>query len=82
MLSTLAEISPIEAKMIPTVTAMTIGFLIAIVAIVGGTVRSILTTRAREQTKREVAAYVAEGSMRPEEAERLLNAGGRGSGKS
>ncbi|MEM9372456.1 MAG: hypothetical protein AAGA55_02330 [Planctomycetota bacterium] len=29
----------------------------------------------REKTRQELAAYVAEGSMTPEDAERLLNAG-------
>lgn len=29
-------------------------------------------TRAREETRRELAAYVAEGSMTPEDAERIL----------
>ena len=52
------------------------GLFIALVGIVGCTVRGIVRTRAREATKREVAAYVAEGSMKPEDAERILNAGG------
>ncbi|HVZ93694.1 MAG TPA: hypothetical protein VG797_04210 [Phycisphaerales bacterium] len=30
-----------------------------------------------EQTKREIAAYVAEGSISPDDAERILNAGGK-----
>lgn len=62
-------------------------FLIPIVAIVGGVLASIVTviskssqataeTKEREATKREIAAYVAEGSMSPEEGERLLRAGG------
>lgn len=32
---------------------------------------------SRERTKREVAAYIAEGSMTPEQGERLLRAGAR-----
>lgn len=32
-------------------------------------------THIRERTRREVAAYVAEGSMTPEQGERLLRAG-------
>tara|TARA_R110000782_G_scaffold12913_3_gene38249 strand:- start:41094 stop:41324 length:231 start_codon:yes stop_codon:yes gene_type:complete len=38
----------------------------------------VLTNSARERTKREIAAYVAEGSMTPEQAERILKAGNRG----
>lgn len=39
------------------------------------TVGRVADTRARERTKREVAAYVAEGSITPDAAERLLKAG-------
>ncbi|MGE3109869.1 MAG: hypothetical protein AB7G11_08135 [Phycisphaerales bacterium] len=38
-------------------------------------VRKILDTRQRERTRREVAAYVAEGSIRPDDAAKILNAG-------
>ncbi len=38
----------------------------------------VLTTMARERTKREIAAYIAEGSMTPEQGERLIKAGKRG----
>jgi len=61
-------------------------FLIPIVAIVGGviggTVKGVASTmqkhadtKERESTRREIAAYIAEGSMTPEEGERLLRAG-------
>lgn len=39
------------------------------------TIRDIKLNREREQTKRELAAYVAEGSIRPEDATAILNAG-------
>ena len=50
---------------------------IPILAIVFGAIHNmvIATTRQREQTTRELAAYVAEGSLSPEDAERLLAAG-------
>ena len=38
-------------------------------------VTTVLTTSSRERTKREIAAYVAEGSMTPEHAERILRPG-------
>ncbi|MFG0331394.1 MAG: hypothetical protein ACF8PN_16015 [Phycisphaerales bacterium] len=47
---------------------------VAIVAILLGTVRSILKTAIRERSRRDIAAYVAEGSMTPEQGERLLRA--------
>lgn len=50
-------------------------FLMVMVGIAMGTVKSIARTRAREQTRREIAAYVAEGSMSAEDAARLLEAG-------
>ena len=38
---------------------------------IGSTVRSV----ARERTRREIAAFIAEGSMTPEQGERLMKAG-------
>ncbi len=35
---------------------------------------TILTTQARERSRREIAAYVAEGSLSPEQGERLVKA--------
>ena len=57
-----------------TITMILI-FGIPITAIVMGTLKSVLGTRAKERTRQEVAAYVAEGSMSAEEGERLLRAG-------
>ena len=50
-------------------------FSVIALAIVCQTISSILHTRSKERTRREVAAYVAEGSMTAEEGERLLRAG-------
>ncbi|HHN77286.1 MAG TPA: hypothetical protein ENK11_01250 [Phycisphaerales bacterium] len=72
-LNTLAT-SEIDGNLIPII-AMGIGGLIAMVAITFGTIRRVSQTSAREKTKREIAAYVAEGSMTPEEGERLIKAG-------
>ena len=35
---------------------------------------SILTTQSKERSRREIAAYVAEGSLTPEQGERLVKA--------
>ena len=48
---------------------------IVLISVAFPTISGVLRTRARERTKRELAAYVAEGSMRPEDAERILEAG-------
>lgn len=50
--------------------------MIAMVAIVMGTVRKTMTARAREESRREIAAYVAEGSISADDAAKLLAAGG------
>ncbi|MCC6322567.1 MAG: hypothetical protein IT438_14155 [Phycisphaerales bacterium] len=39
------------------------------------TIGGVLRTNARERTRREIAAYIAEGSMTPEQGERLMKAG-------
>ena len=62
------------------VIAITGGLSVAMLGIVLGTVRQMVQTRQREQTRREIAAYIAEGSMTPDEGERLLKADGRRGG--
>jgi succinyl-CoA synthetase beta subunit len=52
-----------------------VGGLITITAILSGVIRSIMIGKAKERTRQEVAAYVAEGSMTAAEGERLLRAG-------
>ena len=48
---------------------------IAIVSIVGRTIQGIVGSSSRERSRREIAAYIAEKSMTPEEGERLMAAG-------
>lgn len=65
------------------------GALVAIISIIFGSIlamviagkgidawRKVSEVRAREESRREVAAYVAEGTITPEDAERILRAGG------
>ncbi len=58
-----------------TIVAMSVGCLLGLTGIVGGTIRSVVRARAVEQTKRELAAYVAEGTLDPDKAIAMLNAG-------
>ena len=51
------------------------GLTFATVIAIAGTLKSVMGTRAREKTKREMAAYVAEGSVDPEHAIKILTAG-------
>ena len=37
-------------------------------------ITAILATNAREKSRREIAAYIAEGSITPEQGERLVKA--------
>jgi hypothetical protein len=52
-----------------------VGGMIAIVGIFCGTVTSMVKVVSRERSRREIAAYIAEGSLTPEQGERLMNAG-------
>ena len=67
----------IDGDLVPVV-AIIGGLFVGATAIIGGVVSSTKRERAREETKREIAAYVAEGSMTPEEGERLIRAGEEG----
>lgn len=58
-----------------TIIAISVSGFIAIVSITFSALRRMVTARAVEQTRRELAAYVAEGTITPDEAERLLKAG-------
>ncbi len=57
------------------IVAIVFGCTTGMVGIVGGTFASVMRSRAREQTKRELAAYVAEGTLDPDKAVAMLNAG-------
>ena len=63
-----------SANVIPIV-AIGGGLTVAIVAIVFGCIQGMVVGRAREQTKRELAAYVAEGTLDADKAIELANAG-------
>ena len=52
------------------------GIVVAVVAIVTEAIRKVFQTKAREESRREIAAYVAEGSISPDDAAKLLAAGG------
>jgi len=65
----------VTRDMLIPITAIGLGSVIAIVAIISGMIRAVAIGRAREQTKRELAAYVAEGSLDPDKAVAMINAG-------
>ncbi len=56
------------------IVAIGMGCLTGMVAIIGCVVGGVMRTRAREATKRELAAYVAEGTLAPDQAVAMINA--------
>jgi len=50
------------------------GLVVAIIAIVFTSIRRIVINNEREKSRREIAAYIAEGSMTPEDGAKLLRA--------
>lgn len=61
-------------EFIPLV-AIVFGCTTGMVAILCATLAGVAKARTREVTKREIAAYVAEGSIDPDKAIAMLNAG-------
>jgi len=55
---------------IPTLVAVCFVLILLI-----RTIGSVLKSNNKEKTRREIAAYIAEGSMSPEQGERLMKAG-------
>jgi len=74
MAGMLASGEPSEEFLIKAV-ALSGGILVLLTWSVLKTMRIIMVKRAAETTKREIAAYVAEGSIRPEDAAAIINAG-------
>ena len=64
----------IDDNIIPVI-AIVGGLLIAMIAILSGAILKITAVRSAERTRREIAAYVAEGSIDPDKAIAMLNAG-------
>ncbi len=71
MIPTLAQ----DVGDIVPIVALSVGGLVALTAIVVTSLRWWLESKERERSRREIAAYVAEGSISPEEGERLIAAG-------
>lgn len=77
----LAQASPDAAQdvsdraFVLVLVAIGAGTLISLVGIVWGVSAARAKARDREESRRELAAYVAEGTMSIEDAERLMHAG-------
>ncbi len=55
------------------VVVLLIGLCLVVNAIIRA-ITAIFTTQAVERSRREIAAYIAEGSITPEQGERLMRA--------
>jgi len=51
------------------------GLAVAIVSIITSAIRKSKIVQAKEESRREIAAYVAEGSMTADDAAKIINAG-------
>lgn len=70
--------NPVVSKLLDgDVLFLLVGGVVAVVAIIFTTVSRMVRATAREKSRREIAAYIAEGSMTPEQGERLMAAGTR-----
>ena len=65
----------IERNDLIPVLAIVLGIFAGIVAIVSSSIVTVMRSRAFEATRRELAAYVAEGSITPQDAVAILNSG-------
>jgi hypothetical protein len=64
------------------IIAVTGGLFVGMVSIIAKAIRRTAESRHREESRREIAAYVAEGSISPDDAYKLLSAGTDPKGKS
>lgn len=64
-------------KLVADNVFVVMGGTVCLVAIIASAVRSVVSSLARERSRREIAAYIAEKSMSPDEGERLMNAGNK-----
>ena len=78
MLDAIAEAISSDPDNLVVFAALGVGGIIATIAIVSGTIYETLKRRGRERTVREISAYIAEGSVSPEQGERLIQAATRG----
>ncbi|MEO0512867.1 MAG: hypothetical protein AAF108_08235 [Planctomycetota bacterium] len=56
------------------VLPLVVGLVLGSIGIVFGTMSSVLKHLFRERSRREIAAYIAEGSMTPEQGVELMKA--------
>jgi hypothetical protein len=53
---------------------ITVLWVCAVLGMILKTITTVVTTASRERSRREIAAYVAEGTISPDQGERLIRA--------
>lgn len=66
---------PVDFEELIPIVALVAGTVIVVIWLIMSTIDSTVKTRAREATRRELAAYVAEGSMSAADAAQIMSAG-------
>jgi len=74
----LASMNDPTSEDIVKIVAISGGMFIAFIAILSSAIAGMVKNGQREKSRRDVAAFVAEGSMTADEGERLLKAGTKG----
>lgn len=69
------SVSIVARLLAPETLVLIVGGAITIVAIISTSVSGMVRAAVTERTRREIAAYIAEGSMTPDQGERLMKAG-------
>ncbi|MDX2117787.1 MAG: hypothetical protein SFY96_06360 [Planctomycetota bacterium] len=76
METTLAAVQ-LESGSIVAMIAVGGSMIIAIIGMISSAFNRNTRIKEFEQSRREIAAYVAEGSISPDDAAKMLNAGGK-----
>jgi len=74
MSESVLTLADIQGEMIPII-AIGGAFAVAITVVVFNTIARICRSRDVERSRREISAYIAEGSISPDEGEQMMNAG-------
>jgi len=75
MLTTLAAFESLDGGQVVAIIAVGGGMCIAIIGMISSAFNRNTRIKEFEQSRREIAAYVAEGSITPEDAAKMLDAG-------
>lgn len=78
MMDILNRIAENEPEILIPIIAIVLGCSFGIIAVAFTMIRDMVRSRDLERSRREIAAYIAEGSMSPDEGERILKAGLQG----